>query len=75
MLEDLSADDRINLLMIVAALRSALAMAELQNIGEEIVLTIQEYRQIKRALDQAVETLSRFDNELCQVYLRDSKPA
>ena len=72
---ELGADDRINLLMIIDTIRTALAMSEIHS--DDYVLSIDELNSIKGALTKLEPHLGRFDASLHDVFVRDSgmKPA
>jgi hypothetical protein len=70
LLTDLSADDRANLLMIVGTMRTALAMGHISSEKDE--LSHEDLGRIKQALIGLAAQLSRFDEELHSVYLRDA---
>jgi hypothetical protein len=66
---ELGADDRINLLMIMATMRTALAMAE---IHSDDVLSTDDLSRIREVVAKLEPRLHRFDSDLHKVFLRDS---
>ena len=61
LLDDLSADDRLNLLMIVGQMRTALAMAEIQSQDR---LSVDNFKVIRTVLTELEGYLAAFDKEL-----------
>lgn len=66
---ELGADDRINLLMIVATMRTALAMAE---IHSDDVLSIDDLVRIRDVVAKLEPHLGRFDSDLHKAFLSDA---
>ena len=65
---ELGADDRINLLMIIDTIRTALAMSEIHS--DDYVLLIDELNSIKGALTKLEPHLGRFDASLHDVFVQ-----
>lgn len=68
LLDDMSANDRADLLMIVGTMRAALAMTQI-NVAEE-VLSVDDRRRIRDAISSLSDHLQRFDEELLQIFNR-----
>jgi len=69
LMDELSADDRINLLMIVSTMRSSLALAQIHFDDE---LSSDDIALVRKAIAGLRNHLSRFDTDLHSVFLRDS---
>jgi len=69
LLNELSADDRVNLLMILATMRTAIAMAAIQS---EDVLSVDDFGAMRTALARLQTYLAGFDASLHEAFLRDS---
>ncbi len=70
LMSELGADDRINLLMIAATMRTAIAMTHMHSAAD--VVTADELVRIKDILEKLENHLVRFDADLHRVFLRDS---
>jgi len=69
LMDELSADDRLNLLMIVESMRTALAMAE---IHSKEPLTDNNLAVLREVLSRMNRYLAGFDRELHEVFSGDA---
>ncbi len=71
LINELGAEDRINLLMIIGTMRTALAMAEPQSFDPK--LSNDDLESIRDVVSKLESHLTRFDRNLHQVFVRDSE--
>jgi hypothetical protein len=68
LMDELGADDRINLLIIIGTLRTVLAVSE---FGTDTHLSADDFRTMKEALSRLETYLTAFDAELKNAFVRD----